>query len=256
MLKRKHSTGFTLVELLVVIGIIAVLASLLLPMVNRVREQARATQCMANERSILQAFASYSNDNNEAVPIPSLIGEAITPSNSKSHALAFSCPSIGILDFSKGTLARYLGSTVQARSNVMNCPSDIEELRRVGMGRAVNVLPRNFSYSFNIYLRGPAPPTGQYQFVGVRSMSIIHPAQKVLVFEEQWPNDLACFMPLYDADDVPAMRHITRCNFGFADGHVDAFSPPDFGVQINGAGNRVYYTNKNLADQFCLLFAP
>ncbi len=64
---RRHA-GFTLVELLVVIGIIAILISILLPALNRVREHAQSVKCQSNLRQLMIAFLTFAQDHNNCLP--------------------------------------------------------------------------------------------------------------------------------------------------------------------------------------------
>jgi prepilin-type N-terminal cleavage/methylation domain-containing protein len=75
-LRRRHPapapflrrSAFTLVELLVVIGIIAVLIGILVPVASRARESANRAKCASNLRSIGQMLVSYSNGNKGNYP--------------------------------------------------------------------------------------------------------------------------------------------------------------------------------------------
>src|SRR5687767_4948897 len=68
--------GFTLVELLVVIGIIALLVAILLPSLNKAREQANKAKCLSNLRSLGQAMVLYANDHKDRLPNSTPIGSA------------------------------------------------------------------------------------------------------------------------------------------------------------------------------------
>ncbi len=118
----QSTRGFTLVELLVVIGIIAVLLALLLPALNKAREQANTIRCMANLRQVAQGLFAYSAEN----------GGCVVPSyNLRSTAGATSNYVAGpgvIMDGWPAILDRdgYVRSLAQSTSTAFYCPSTVD----------------------------------------------------------------------------------------------------------------------------------
>lgn len=99
------SRGFTLVELLVVIGIIGVLVAILLPALNRAREQATSIQCMSNLRSCGQLLYIYANQNRGMFPMMKLDETQQFPRNKSNVNTTLNGVTFKYFD-SKGGMAR------------------------------------------------------------------------------------------------------------------------------------------------------
>ncbi len=76
--RRTDAHGFTLVEVLVVMGIIALLIAMLMPSLQKARQQANRVTCQSNLRQVGQALLIYAN-NNKGTVYPPLRGAGSAP---------------------------------------------------------------------------------------------------------------------------------------------------------------------------------
>jgi prepilin-type N-terminal cleavage/methylation domain-containing protein len=70
LINHGYKTGFTLIELLIVIAIIAILASILLPVLDAAEQRATLTQCINNQKQLMSASVIYEQDNNNEMACP------------------------------------------------------------------------------------------------------------------------------------------------------------------------------------------
>jgi prepilin-type N-terminal cleavage/methylation domain-containing protein len=155
-LDRCTRRGFTLVELLVVIGIIAVLVSILLPTLAKAREAANRTQCLSNLRTVYQMLKIYEVNYKGAVPIGcgAASSGTIVHANNYFITRASSNPAPGTVN------VRYVGIGLLLPANIV----------KEGEGRIFYcpVFNGDTNHGYDVPPKNPWPPTNATDGVGVR----------------------------------------------------------------------------------------
>lgn len=208
MLKPQHKhpyQGFTLIEILVVISIIALLAAILFPVFSQARERARRVSCLSNMRQLGIGLAMYAQDSDERLfffghDVDHSRTDAITPLGANRDNRWWN----QILPYTKNT------------GGLIVCPSD--------SGRVPHT-------SENGQLGKPLVPRSYIANRAVESLTLAqieNPTEIIVVSEKGDPFDDSWFEPpknLYDKAgyDQPVLalsRHQSGANCIFFDGHA------------------------------------
>ncbi len=220
---QKSRKGFTLVELLVVIGIIALLIAMLMPALNKARTAAYTATCASNLKQIGMMFANYIADHRYLPPLNSEDNYNSEAINNRpmmmQHALGpyAGKPQWAIFSFYAGAMNPYNIDSDKAafRKTVFVCPvynTDTAELTKSGYSESTWLtLPGGFG-------SGPDRVWARPR----RFSTIKNPSTRVHIFETRSDWHISSYADL-TSNKVDHQRHNKGCNYLFADGHVSWF---------------------------------
>lgn len=220
--RNPDSAGaFTLIEILVVLAIVAILASLLLPALTAGKAKARQTACASNLKQLALASQMYAADNGGKLVENHPADQS--PNDWAVGNMKLASESTNTLCLRQGALFPYASQPADYR-----CPSDTAET-----GGTLHVR----SYSMNGWIGSrymdTYPRKSSYRtFVKDSELSAAAPASLWLIAgEDESSLDDAWFLVTMDDSHPfashPAMSHRGGYNLNFADGHVETYQLND-----------------------------
>ena len=216
--------GFTLVELLVVIAIIAVLMAILMPALNRVREQGKRAVCLSNVKQLALAWIMYADDNDGKICAAN-VGHSDFGWVARMNAS--DPPDVQILAIKSGKLYRYCSNL-----KLYKCPTGIRgEMRTYSVVSSMNTIPGGASKG-KVFKNRMNIPRQAERIVFVDEGRISNYAYNVFYNQPKWR-------------DIPPLRHGNGTNFSFADGHSEYWNWKDQDTIKLGNGE---ITNNNQPD--------
>jgi len=216
LLRRHRQAAFTLVELLVVIGIIALLIAILMPSLSRARQQSQRIQCMSNMRQLGMATMQYTTENKGWFPRAAGGGSAFDDWIYWESARATTRD--------EGRLVKYLGTRFVEAHYI--CPSD----------NLNGHLTYPYSYTMNEFMGGVVAANNGDLHGRIKVTQVKRSAEKIMFIDESSQTiDDGCWAPQHyssDGHNLISNRHdkaaekSTDPNAGngnalFADGHVE-----------------------------------
>jgi len=219
--------AFTLVELLVVIGIIAVLISILMPALSKARTAAIQTQCLSRHRQLMYALLQYTQDNAGWAP------PAATQVTDPPNTPPFNSPSAytyWVRWQNKRFLGRYVGNnTEKSDSNGLSREVVCAAYRQdVNIAAAYNSDDIGIGVNVRYGCKWFRPQPGFVKFSSFRGAT-----SEILTFidtyngyawEKYFFNDTGSTSMGSNTAGMVAYRHGMNTVVSFADGHSDVFS--------------------------------